>query len=506
MDAENAGSAGKRAGESVGGGARVVEGMVVEVVVLVDVVGAVEVVDDEVEGVVVVEGRAVVVVPYPVVVGDGEKSSSVAVTDVAVGGTDDATSSRAPPHDDAAVRATIPTRAARIGAARSVTVASRSPSKWYWPRGTRSGQTDRVLTTTIECSDLDAELAFFRTLAGFRVHLVSPADDPRRAVVHVDGGGALELVRAASDRPVAITLDAAPGDSSIGRAVSPGGSVVEIRSADRRRDEPLGADMAVPDCVSTLTVVDTSHGAFGVGRAGMEYRDLLPDRWGGRFIASNIRIADGGPVDDWVHFHRIRFQMIYVAAGWVEVVYEGQGAPFRMEAGDCVLQPPEIRHRVLRSSPGLDVIEIGCPAEHDTVADHDLDLPTATVDPERTFSGQRFVRHVAADAAVTPWVVPGLTARDTGIGAATDGLAGAVVLAATNGVAPRPDVVTHHGEFALLVGLDGRATVGVGDREVDLAARASVALPAGTQWSWSACTDDHQALLVTLPADSVQPA
>jgi quercetin dioxygenase-like cupin family protein len=43
-----------------------------------------------------------------------------------------------------------------------------------------------------------------------------------------------------------------------------------------------------------------------------------------------------------------------------------QGAPFVMRAGDCVLQPPGIKHRVLESSAGLEVIEVACPAEHET--------------------------------------------------------------------------------------------------------------------------------------------
>lgn len=82
---------------------------------------------------------------------------------------------------------------------------------------------------------------------------------------------------------------------------------------------------------------------------------------------------------DYVHFHKVRFQMIYCYKGWVRVVYEDQGPPLVMRAGDCVLQPPRIRHRVLESSPGLEVIEIGCPAEHETFADHDLQLPTPVV-------------------------------------------------------------------------------------------------------------------------------
>jgi len=51
----------------------------------------------------------------------------------------------------------------------------------------------------------------------------------------------------------------------------------------------------VPTNRPSLSVVRVTGGdAFGEGRAGMGYRDLLPDRWGGRFIASHILIADGG--------------------------------------------------------------------------------------------------------------------------------------------------------------------------------------------------------------------
>ena len=93
----------------------------------------------------------------------------------------------------------------------------------------------------------------------------------------------------------------------------------------------------------------------------MLYRDLIPGRLGGRYIASHISIPEGGPVADWVHFHRIALQMIYVRRGWVRVVYEDQGEPFVMREGDLVLQPPEIRHRVLESSAGLEVVEISAP-------------------------------------------------------------------------------------------------------------------------------------------------
>lgn len=363
-----------------------------------------------------------------------------------------------------------------------------------------------MLTTIIECVDLDAEMAFFRDRVGCRVHLVSPADDPRRVILVAPGGGALELVRSEVDHPVAVAIEAER--SEIGDLTSPGGTTV-TRRVTTRSGEQFGAAMTVPDNAATVSIVEASDGAFGVGRAGMEYRDLLPDRWGGRFIASHIKIADGGDVPDWVHFHRIRFQMIYVAAGWVDVVYEDQGEPFRMSAGDCVLQPPEIRHRVLRSSPGLEVIEIGCPAEHDTIADHDLALPTTRVDATRTFSGQRFVRHVAADAAPTPWVDTEMAVRDTGIAAATDGLAGAVVVSGAAHGGPTRDgttgpVLAHHGEFVLVVGLSGVASLDVDGRDVQLAPRSSVALPAGVHWQWTNRSDDHSALVVSLPADAIE--
>lgn len=352
--------------------------------------------------------------------------------------------------------------------------------------------------TVVGCIDLEANLRFFVDELGFRICVVNPADDPRRFVVERDGL-VVSLERAAADAPGHFVIEDSDADTLGPRVLTaPGGSTVTVRSG--------GDEMVVPASVPSLTVTGGSAGDFGVGRAGMEYRDLLPDRWGGRFIASHIRIDDGGDVADWVHFHRIRFQMIFVAAGWVDVVYEDQGEPFRMHAGDCVLQPPEIRHRVLRSSPGLEVIEIGCPAEHDTFADHELELPTGQVRPQRHFGGQRFVRHVAAGAATSPWLVDGLQWRDTGIDAATDGLASAIVVSAA-GTEPVGELaVTNGGEFALLVGVRGAGTIDIdGHGPVVVAERASVALPPDTVWRHDATSPDHELLVVTMPADAIRP-
>ena len=39
---------------------------------------------------------------------------------------------------------------------------------------------------------------------------------------------------------------------------------------------------------------------------------------------------------DFVHYHLVRFQTIYCLEGWVRLVYEGQGEPFLLRAGDLV--------------------------------------------------------------------------------------------------------------------------------------------------------------------------
>ncbi len=232
----------------------------------------------------------------------------------------------------------------------------------------------------------------------------------------------------------------------------------------------------------------------------MQYRDLIPSRLGGRFIASHIRIPDGGPVPDYVHFHRIRFQMIYCKAGWARLVYEDQGAPFLFHAGDCVLQPPEIRHRVLEASAGLEVVEIGCPAVHETFADHAMSLPTPHLLPARDFGGQRFVRHVAAEARWQAWRAEGFEMRDTGIAAATDGLAGVRVVRARDNTAAKAAFKPHGGEFLFLFVLRGDVALDVqGHGQHRLKTNDSCVIPADAAYALDVATGAEM-LEVTLPA------
>jgi quercetin dioxygenase-like cupin family protein len=173
-----------------------------------------------------------------------------------------------------------------------------------------------------------------------------------------------------------------------------------IKPADAPREgllERNGATVRVnafPDTtMSKNPPADAGGYAWAVGRAGMMYRDLIPHRLGGKLIASHIRLVEGGPVPDRVHYHKVDFQVIYCLKGAIRVVYEDQGKPFWLRPGDCVLQPPQIRHRVLEAAAGSEVIEITSPAEHETWFDHELELPAQNTSQVRKFGGQRFAWH-----------------------------------------------------------------------------------------------------------------
>ncbi|MFL6730478.1 MAG: cupin domain-containing protein [Sphingomicrobium sp.] len=298
------------------------------------------------------------------------------------------------------------------------------------------------------CSDLDSALAEL-TSQGFRIETIYPADEPHSATL------------------------------------SRGSETVRLST---RPDAPRPAS-ALPEFRPEFVL--SRGGDSGSGRAGMRYRDLIPGRLGGRYIASAITIDEGGPVADWVHYHRLAFQMIFVRRGWVRVVYEDQGAPFVMTPGDLVLQPPGIRHRVLESSPGLEVVELSCPALHETCADHELELPTA-VATDRSFGGQRFVRHVAAEAPWAPFA--GGEAQDSGISEATGGLAEVRTL--RPGGSARLEFDAHPGELVFGFVVDGRARLERGDG-FDLAESAAFVIPPGEPWRLADLSADFRLLHVT---------
>ena len=328
---------------------------------------------------------------------------------------------------------------------------------------------------------LSADIELFESL-GFQLQVIFPADEPR--VAQLTGPGiCVRLDSAADVAPPTIRLPDL--DSAV--RTSAGAELVPVLA----EFESVELDDAY---------VFASGGDWGTGRAGMEYRDLIPDRHGGRVIASHIRIAEPGPVPDYVHHHDIRFQMIYCRRGRVEVIYEDQGDAFWMEAGDCVLQPPHIRHRVLASDGGCEVIEIASPAEHPTFVEHEIALPTSVIDPGRDFGGQRFCFDRGADLK---WelVGDGWSQKRFSIEDATNGIA-SVRLVQANVAEVGSLGGEHHGDLCLLFALEGEASIAVGDVQQPLTANDSVAVPGQTPWRLSSASDDFAALHISLSSPS----
>jgi quercetin dioxygenase-like cupin family protein len=356
----------------------------------------------------------------------------------------------------------------------------------------------------LRCTDLGASIEFLTGRLGFKVRLIMPSDAPSVAVLRAHGCTLrLETATDGAPGPARLRLLCKPALLPAGtpaQLLGPDGLVVDLVDAH--------APVAIPPEVQEFVLTRLGGPeSWGVGRAGMLYRDLIPSRLNGRFVASHIRLPAGGPVPDYVHYHRVRFQVIFCKAGWVRLVYEDQGEPFILHAGDCVLQPPEIRHRVLESSAGAEVVELGCPAIHETHGDPEMTLPTGACLPQRLYQAQKFVRHVAATASWGPSRLAGFEARDTGIAWATEGLGGVRVLRPAAVPAPAaPDAAAlgapgaHGGEFLFFFVLAGRCELGsqaLGQHA--LAAGDSCVLPAGADYRFSAAPG-LELLEVSLPA------
>lgn len=104
-------------------------------------------------------------------------------------------------------------------------------------------------------------------------------------------------------------------------------------------------------------------------RAFFVYRGLgIDEATHGRFNAEVIRAGNVGRYTPaGRHYHKLDFQLVYVLKGWVTFEYEGEGR-FTLKAGDCVLQPPEIRHELTRFSRDMELLEVTSPAAFKTVA------------------------------------------------------------------------------------------------------------------------------------------
>jgi len=330
------------------------------------------------------------------------------------------------------------------------------------------------------CRKLGQCVDFFAD-AGFRLETVFPADNPR--VTRLSGHG------------IAIQLERSDKDGG-GHLRIPSTRSREIIAPNGTRIEFVAAAQQGPTWQQATFVVrqQPADEKWIEGRAGMLYRDLITGRQNGWLIASRIRIPRGGPVPDYVHYHRVASQIIYCRSGWVRVAYEDQGEPIVMRAGDCVLQAPTIRHRVLECSDELEVIEVSSPAEHETLVEHDLELPNATVNPEREFGGQQFAHHQASGAVLQEWSVPGFDARDSGFTAASREAVGLRVIRPATEDAT--GVFSHRDERRFWFVLNGAMTLLRGAEKHVLGTNSACVLPPNESVTIADCTPDLEFLEV----------
>jgi quercetin dioxygenase-like cupin family protein len=350
----------------------------------------------------------------------------------------------------------------------------------------------RAAEIVLPSHTIAADVAFFERL-GFRLDTIYPADDPAVATLSGHGLG-IRLDRSVPQAPGVIYLlcdDPAAVANGTRSLTSPGGVRIELVEAQ----PPL----VTPPAEHVFMVRRLVDGApWVIGRAGMQYRDLIPGRLGGSIIASHIRIPDAGPVPDMVHYHTVGFQLIYCYTGWVRLVYEDQGPPFILAAGDCVIQPPKIRHRVLEASDNLQVIEVGVPAEHVTTLDHEMTLPTPERNPSRTFDGQTFCRSESSAATWTRWRVPGFLVRETGIASATRGVASVQVARPADSI--EPVVTSHTSDILFTFVLSGAVTLWAdGHGSHVLSAGDAFVVPPQLKTAFADATADLSLLEVSLP-------
>lgn len=340
--------------------------------------------------------------------------------------------------------------------------------------------------------ELRDDLPFYTKVLKMRLDMIYPADNPEVAVLS-GHGLRLRIQKGAAESPGTLRILTDDPDHFANGArqlIAPNGTKIEI--------DDLNPSMILPATEHAFVVRRLADQApWVLGRAGMSYRDLIPSRLGGAMIASHIRVPDG-PVPDMVHFHKVGFQLIFCVAGWVDVLYEDQGDILRINAGDCFIQPPGIRHKVLQSE-GVQVVEIGVPADHVTEIDHDMTLPTAHLRPLREWEGQRFVHNIGASGTYNAFRIPGFEARDTTINANTKGVASVMVMR-PSGAATQ--WTKHSGDIVFTFVMAGEMTLeGQGKDPYRLSVGDAFVIPPGMATRYTDTTPDLQLIEVSLPGN-----
>ncbi len=155
---------------------------------------------------------------------------------------------------------------------------------------------ETIAEMRLPTDELREDIPFYTQMLGMRLDMIYPADNPRIAVFS-GHGLRLRIEHGASEPPgtIRILTDDPQGFADGARQLTaPNGTNIEI--------EDLNPPLVMPATQHSYVVRRLADKApWIIGRAGMNYRDLVPGRLGGAMIASHIRIPGGGPVPDMVH-------------------------------------------------------------------------------------------------------------------------------------------------------------------------------------------------------------
>jgi mannose-6-phosphate isomerase-like protein (cupin superfamily) len=173
------------------------------------------------------------------------------------------------------------------------------------------------------------------------------------------------------------------------------------------------------------------------------------------------------------------------------------GAPWVIGRAGMLYRDLVPSHRVLEASDGIEVIEIGVPAQHVTEIDHVMTLPTPHLRPEREWQGQRFVFNRAEGAVWQPFRLTGYVARDTTIAANTQGVADVKVVRKGQGV---PFWASHDANILFGFVMEGAMTLEAeGQPSRHLTPGDAFVIPPGMSTRWADPSADVEVLEVALP-------
>lgn len=176
----------------------------------------------------------------------------------------------------------------------------------------------KSIRSLVAAPEFESGLEFFVNKLGFKIVMISPADNPNYAILNRDQF-TIALDKSAKAQPLSIEIPI-EDQSLIGTdLIGPNGTRVKYVPVIKRQNQVI--DLHPIAHVSRISDTQWVH-----GRAGMSYRSLTGNH-NEISVASQIRIEGSGKVDDWVHYHDVSFQTLFCINGSAKLVYEDQGEP-----------------------------------------------------------------------------------------------------------------------------------------------------------------------------------